>query len=188
MSEGATEQTLKCQTGTDPVWRTPPRCPYLVARLRITCVCVSLALYLRYANRVKSPFASRKNHPRVRSFALPDIFARVYSKRGARALARVSAIFGLNKTEAGRLFGISRQAIDEWYGKGVPMGRLADVCRTADLAEALKNQFKPERIPQIVRSPLPGLGHHSILRFISERGTVPVFDMLDRAFSYIPRS
>ncbi|MGZ5231287.1 MAG: hypothetical protein ACXWC3_14755 [Burkholderiales bacterium] len=132
---------------------------------------------------------SLKGHrKRIRSVAIPDIFARVYAKRGTRALSRLSAIFGLNKAETGRLFGISRQAVDEWYIKGVPMGRIADVGRAADLADALHRQFKPERIPQIVRSPLPGLGDQTILGAMQERGTVQVFEMLDRAFSYIPRA
>jgi len=119
---------------------------------------------------------------------LPDLYARVYAKRGARSLARIAAIFGLSKTETGKLFGISRQAIDEWYAKGVPIGRLGDVERTSDLAEALHRQFKPERVPQIARACLPGLEGRSILATIRECGTVVVFDMLDRAFSYIPQT
>jgi len=128
--------------------------------------------------------------PRLRHHVrdLPDLFARVYGKRGARSLAKVQAIFGLNKSEAARLFGISRQSLDEWFERGVPMTRVADVSRAADLAKALSEHFEPERLPQIVRSPLPGLDDQSILTAIAERGTVPVFEMLDRAFSYIPRS
>ncbi|MHB8148207.1 MAG: hypothetical protein ACYDGM_13245, partial [Vulcanimicrobiaceae bacterium] len=125
---------------------------------------------------------------RGQAASLPGLYARVYGKRGARALARVATVFGLNKTQTGRLFGISRQAVDEWYGKGVPLGRVADVGRTADLADALLDRFKAERIPQIMRSPLPGLGDRSALATISERGTVPIFEMLDRAFSYTPAS
>lgn len=128
-----------------------------------------------------------KRH-RFRAVSMPDVYARVYARRGARSLAQIAAVFGLNKAETGRLFGITRQAVDEWYGKGVPMGRIADVGRTADLANALNRQFKPERIPQIVRSPLPGLDNQTVLSTIRTRGTVPVFEMLDRAFSYIPRS
>jgi hypothetical protein len=136
---------------------------------------LALALCLRYDRGVKS------------AAAVPDAFARVYAKRGTRALARVAAAFGLNKAETGRLFGVSRQAIDEWYLKGVPLGRIADVSRVADLADALHRRFKPERLPQIVRAPLPGLADESILKALCAHGTVPVFDLLDRAFSYAPR-
>ncbi|MHB8139660.1 MAG: hypothetical protein ACYDHD_00135 [Vulcanimicrobiaceae bacterium] len=125
---------------------------------------------------------------RLTASSLPDLYARVYGKRGARSLARIAAIFGLSKTETGRLFGITRQAIDEWYIKGVPMSRIADVERTADLANAFHDQFKAERIPQIVRSPLPGIGNQAVLATIRDQGPVPVMEMLDRALSYIPRS
>lgn len=121
---------------------------------------------------------------RAKAVALPDVFARVYARRGTRSLARVASVFGLNKSETGRLFRVTRQAIDEWYTKGVPMSRVADVGRAADLADALHARFKPERVPQIVREPLPGLGDQSILHTMSARGTASLFEMLDRAFAY----
>ncbi len=91
-------------------------------------------------------------------------------------------------TSTGRLFGISREAANEWFSRGVPVDRMADVGRIADLADALQRRFKAERMPQIVRSELPGLGGRNILEIIGEQGTVAIFDLLDRAFSYIPRS
>jgi len=130
----------------------------------------------------------QKRRVRLSVAPLPNLYARVYAKRGARELARLAAIFALSKTETGRLFCVSRQAVDEWYTKGVPVGRIADVGRTADLAKAFHEQFQAERIPQIVRAPLPGLDDQSVLAVIRARGTVPVMEMLDRAFSFIPRS
>ena len=103
-----------------------------------------------------------------------------------KPLLRLMKTFSLSKSETGRLFGVSRQAVDEWIGKGLPPTRAADVARVADLARALHARFIPDRIPQIVRAPMPGLENHSILETIRLHGTVRVFDMLDRAFSYIP--
>lgn len=108
------------------------------------------------------------------------------SARGVKALRMLTAIFGLNTSETGRLFGVSRQAIDEWYENGVPQGRLADVLRAADLANALHKRFLPDRLPQLARAPLPGLGDTSILAAMRRVGTVAIFEMLDRAFGYIP--
>jgi hypothetical protein len=119
---------------------------------------------------------------RLTASARPALYGRVYAKRGARSLAHIAAVFALNKTETGRLFGISRQSVDGWYTKGVPMGRVADVGRTADLAAALNTRFKAERIPQIVRSPLPGLNNDTVLEAIPKYGTVRIFEMLDYAF------
>ena len=118
--------------------------------------------------------------------ALVPIFDRVYSRRGSRALTRILHTFGLKKAELGRLFHVSRQSVDEWLRNGVPHSRIADVARVADLANTLGKRFKRERLPQIVRAPMPGLDDKSILQAISAHGVVPVFEMLDRAFSYIP--
>jgi transcriptional regulator with XRE-family HTH domain len=118
--------------------------------------------------------------------ALSSVFERVYSRRGSRALTQILHAFGLKKAELGRLFGVSRQSIDEWLRAGVPHGRIADVSRVADLADTLAKRFKRERLPQIVRAPLPGLNEQSILQAIQRHGVVPVFEMLERAFSYIP--
>lgn len=96
-----------------------------------------------------------------------------------------AAIFGLTKAETGRLFGISRQAIDKWYKKGVPTSRVADVKRVAGVARALHARFIPDRIPQIVREPLPGLQHQTILDALRRGGSVNVLALLNRAFSYL---
>lgn len=116
---------------------------------------------------------------------LEDAFARAYQRRGVRSLARIQHAFGATKTDLGRLFGrVSRQAIDDWLRKGVPASRTADVARIDSLAQTLLRRFKPERLPQIVREPMPGLGGRSIFQAIEADGTVPVFEMLEHAFSY----
>lgn len=118
--------------------------------------------------------------------AMGRIFERVYARRGLRALSRIERAFALSKSAMGRLFGISRQAVDEWLAKGVPPSRAADAQRIADLAAALQRRFAPERLPQIARAPIPGLGGRSILDALAADGPVPVIELLERAFSYIP--
>ena len=122
----------------------------------------------------------------LNAVALSSIFERVYSRRGSRALTRILHTFGLKKAELGRVFHVSRQSVGEWLRTGVPHRRIADVSRVADLADTLAKRFKRERLPQIVRAPMPGLGEQSILQAIQKHGVVPVFEMLERAFSYIP--
>ncbi len=117
---------------------------------------------------------------------VPAYFRREYGKKGASSLVRLASIFALNPAEVGRLFGVSRQAVNEWRRKGVPMARVADVGRVAALADALYGRFVPERLPQIVRSALPGLGNVTILETIATRGSGSVFELLDDAFSWTP--
>src|SRR5208282_420890 len=81
---------------------------------------------------------------------------RAFARRGAKDLADVMQIFGLGATATGRLFDVSRQAVDQWLVHGVPLGRLADVGQIAQAARALNTYFRPERIPQIVMEPIPG--------------------------------
>lgn len=101
-------------------------------------------------------------------------------------LARIQSILGLNKTETGDLFGISRQAITGWQERGVPNERVADVSRIAELAERLYEHLNPERIPQIVRTEADGLEGRTILEVLRTEGPDRVHGYLDDLFAYQP--
>jgi hypothetical protein len=84
------------------------------------------------------------------------------------ALSELQQILGLSTAETGPLFGVSRQAIDQWKKGGVPLERTADVDRVRDVARVLHDELIPERIPQIVRTPARGLGDRTILQVLAE--------------------
>jgi hypothetical protein len=94
----------------------------------------------------------------------------------------------LSPEATGRLFGVSRQAVNLWLNKGVPADRRASLERISSLTQLLARTFKEERIPEIVRQPMPGLHDNSILDTIAESGAAPVFALLDRARSYVPEA
>jgi DNA-binding transcriptional regulator YdaS (Cro superfamily) len=94
----------------------------------------------------------------------------------------------LSPEATGRLFGVSRQAVNLWLKTGVPADRRASVERVFSLTQVLTQTLKKERIPEIVREPMPGLADRSILSTIAESGPAPVFAMLDRARSYVPKA
>src|SRR5665213_2142575 len=104
------------------------------------CVLLALAFCLRYDGSMKRLSALTSTGLRLEASAMPDLYTRVYARRGSKALARIAQVFGLNKSETARIFGVSRQALDEWYSKGVPMGRIGDVTRTQALANALHDR------------------------------------------------
>lgn len=86
----------------------------------------------------------------------------------ADALKRLMTLFRLSKTELGELFGVSRQAVDQWLARGVPADRqekLATVCAIADL---LERKLKPDRIPGIARRPADAYGGKTMLGLIAE--------------------
>jgi hypothetical protein len=113
---------------------------------------------------------------------------RVYARRGIRDLVLVMSGLGLSPAEAGRLFGVRRQAVNAWLREGVPQTRFADVARVAQVTAALRSFFKSERLPAIARSAMPDLGERSILETLATRGTEPVLRLVDALRSWTPPS
>jgi predicted XRE-type DNA-binding protein len=117
---------------------------------------------------------------------LPAIAARMRVRAGIRALRQLMAVCALSPAETGRLFHVSRQAVNAWLAKGVPAERLADVDRAGRLATELGRTFRRERLPQIVRGPIPALEDHSILDSLRTDGPGPTFEVLERLRSWVP--
>lgn len=99
-------------------------------------------------------------------------------------LNRIRDSFGLSESELGRLFGVTRQAVDQWRRRGVPPTRSADVDRVGELAGLLQRRLLPRRLPQVVRTPARGLGGRSVLQVLESEGPAPVYAYLSRLYSY----
>lgn len=89
--------------------------------------------------------------------------------RNADALERVLAVWGLNQSDAAHLFRVTRQAVSKWRDKGVPPDRAAAVANLAAATDLLVHYLKRDRIPAVVRRPIPALGNVSLLELV-ERG------------------
>ncbi len=113
---------------------------------------------------------------------------RVYARRGIRDLVSIVSGLGLSPAETGRLFGVRRQAVNSWLKKGVPQSRLADVARIAKATAALRRFFKPERLPTIVRTPMPDLNQRTILEIIAMHGAEPILRLVYALHSWTPPS
>ncbi len=72
-------------------------------------------------------------------------------------LARVLAVWGLSRSEAARLFGVTRQALSKWLQRGVPENRFVDVGNLSAATDFLVRYLKPARIPAVVRRAAPGV-------------------------------
>jgi hypothetical protein len=114
--------------------------------------------------------------------------ARLMRRAGLRPLMSIMESFALSPEATGRLFGVSRQAVNLWLNVGVPADRRASLERVSSLAQLLARIFKKDRLPEIARQPMPGLHDRSVLETIAESGAAPVFAMLDRARSYVPEA
>ena len=83
--------------------------------------------------------------------------------RGAASFRRTIEVWGLSQAAAARLFGVSRQAAGKWLRRGAPPERavaIADLSATTDL---LVRHLKRDRIPAVVRRPIPALGGESLV-------------------------
>jgi hypothetical protein len=114
-------------------------------------------------------------------------FARVVLHEVAGAgtgLEQLMAAWQLSVTDVGRLFGVARQAVQQWMLDGVPPARqpkLAVVLRIADLLEA---NLRPDRIPAAVRTPAEAYGGRSILAAIAAGDHGEVLGSVERAFDW----
>jgi len=82
-------------------------------------------------------------------------------------LRRIMDAFGLSKTDAARLFGVSRQAVDGWLEGGVPSERQEKVATLLALCDVLQRKLKDDRLPGIARRPADAYGGRTMLELIA---------------------
>jgi len=99
-------------------------------------------------------------------------------------LERVRAVFGLNITELGALFGVTRQAAGLWLADAPPPARKAKAAAVAAIADLLANRLKPARVPGIARRPAPAYGHRSMLEVIAADEHEWLLESVRRSFDY----
>lgn len=78
-------------------------------------------------------------------------------------LERLMASWDLSAAAAGRVFGVSRQAVAKWRGSGVPDDRAVALADLAAATDVLERYVRRDRIPAVVRRPAVALGGRSLL-------------------------
>jgi DNA-binding transcriptional regulator YdaS (Cro superfamily) len=102
----------------------------------------------------------------------------------AADLARSLRVLDISMSEAGRLFGVSRSAVEQWLVRGVPRARLARAANLARIADILERNLKPERIAAVVREPARAYGTKSILDLVREGRDEQARAALEHAFDW----
>ena len=97
-------------------------------------------------------------------------------------LARVLDVWSLSKAEAGRMFGVSRQAVDKWLSRGVPEERRAPVADLQATTDLLVRYLKRDRVPAVVRRPADRLGGLSMLDLVRAGRTRELLDYTREMF------
>ncbi|MEN3280828.1 MAG: hypothetical protein V7607_1968 [Solirubrobacteraceae bacterium] len=104
--------------------------------------------------------------------------------RADTPLDHVSAVLALSQTELAALFGVRRQALDQWATRGVPSDRQEKVATLGAIADLLAAKLKRDRIPGVVRRPAPAYGDRSILDAIAAGDEDRVLSELQDAFDW----
>ncbi|MCP5181728.1 MAG: hypothetical protein R3E84_09155 [Pseudomonadales bacterium] len=93
-----------------------------------------------------------------------DAFAEQLDRlRNADALLQILQVWGLNQSDAARIFGVSRQAISKWLDTGVPADRAVAVADLGAATDILLRHLKRDRIPGVVRRAATRLANRSLL-------------------------
>lgn len=99
-------------------------------------------------------------------------------------LEEVIDSFDLSYTDAGRLFGVTRQAVSQWLVEGIPAYRQAKVTTVAQVASLLRHYLVPERIPGIARKPADAYGGRSMLDMIESDDQLELLELTRHSFDW----
>ncbi len=102
---------------------------------------------------------------------LDAFIASLDHRRAVESFTRTTEAWGLSQAEAARLFGVSRQAVGKWRRRGVPPERAGAVADLAAATDLLVRYLKRDRIPAVVRRPIPALGGVSLVELLGRGDT-----------------
>ncbi len=99
-------------------------------------------------------------------------------------LERLIVAWGLTVTDVARLFGVRRQAVQQWLDEGVPGARLPKLHTILEIADLLERNLLPDRIPGIVRAPGEAYDGRSMLELIQADRHDQLLDSVRRSFDW----
>jgi hypothetical protein len=99
-------------------------------------------------------------------------------------LERLQNALGLSNAELGEMFGVSRQAIDQWKGRGIPSDRRGQVADLLGVVDLLDRKLKEGRLPLVARRPASVFGGRSLLEMAASDEHTQLRDAVERAFDW----
>jgi len=99
-------------------------------------------------------------------------------------LPHLMAAWELSVTDVARLFGVRRQAVQQWLDQGVPSARRSKLVTILGIADLLERNLLPERIAGIVRASSPADGGRSMLEAIAEDRHEELLERTRRSFDW----
>lgn len=101
-----------------------------------------------------------------------------------KLLDRAQEVLQLTTSDLARLYGVSRQAVDQWHARGIPAAHQQKAAAVAAVADLLSHRLKPERIPGIARRPAGAYGGRTMLEMIAENRHLELLDEVRRSFDW----
>jgi hypothetical protein len=99
-------------------------------------------------------------------------------------LRRVMDAFELSKTELGSLFGVRRQAVDQWLERGVPSERQDKVQTLVAICDLLERKLKPGRLAGVARRPADAYDGKTMLELITADRHRELLDLVRESFDW----
>jgi hypothetical protein len=99
-------------------------------------------------------------------------------------LRRLMDAFDLSKTELGSLFGVRRQAVDQWLDRGVPPERQEKVQTLVAICDLLERKLKAGRLAGVARRPADAYGGKTMLELIAEDRHRELLELVRDSFDW----
>ena len=99
-------------------------------------------------------------------------------------LRRVMDAFGLSKTELAALFGVRRQAVDQWLERGVPSERQEKVQTLVAICDLLERKLKPGRLAGVARRSADAYGGKTMLELIAVDRHRELLELVRESFDW----
>lgn len=110
--------------------------------------------------------------------------ASLAGRRAGASLARTIEAWDLSQAEAARRFHVSRQAFGKWLRCGAPAERAVAVSDLAAATDLLVRHLKRDRIPAVVRRPIPALGGVSLMDLLGRGETRELLALCREMFRF----
>jgi hypothetical protein len=122
--------------------------------------------------------------PEVLDYQRFSRFVLLEGSGAGTGLERLLAGWQLTVTELANLFGVRRQAVQQWLDNGVPPARQPKLAVVHRIADLLERNLRPERIPAAVRAPAASFGDESMLQLIADDRHDELLEVVARSFDW----
>lgn len=99
-------------------------------------------------------------------------------------LARLTELFDLDRTELAKLFGVTRQAVEQWERRGVPAERQEKLMTVLSIGELLTRKLRPGILPGVARKAADAYGGRTMLEMIAEDDHAKLLESVRASFDW----